>query len=139
MRTLSFPDCLRIAATILAAALATACAARHAAATAAPATPVTTSAPASPPPSPGAAASSLIEQGAARFKANKCDECHGAHGEGTDDAPDLISLRMNAEEIAAFLQKPSAHARSVGMPTIPVDSPELQPLVAFVLSLERPR
>jgi len=53
----------------------------------------------------------------------------------TDYAPDLIGTRLNADEIAAFLLKPSAHARSVGMPNISPGSPDLQPLVAFVLSL----
>lgn len=79
----------------------------------------------------------LIAQGQARFFANKCQECHGPNGEGTDDAPDLTGTRLDGAEIALFLQKPSAHARSVGMPTISADSPDLQPLVAFVLSLKR--
>lgn len=69
----------------------------------------------------------------------KCHECHGPHGEGTDDAPDLIGTHLDAEGIASFLQKPSAHARSVGMPSIPTDSPDLRPLVAFVLSLKHTR
>jgi mono/diheme cytochrome c family protein len=83
------------------------------------------------------AADSLVAQGQARFTAYKCYECHGAHGEGTDEAPDLTGTRRNAEEIASFLQKPSPDARSAGMPTIPASSPDLQPLVAFVLSLKR--
>lgn len=84
-----------------------------------------------------AAEEPLLAQGRARFTAYKCNECHGNHGEGTDDAPELVGTRLNAEEIARFLQKPSSHARSVGMPSIPADSPDLQPLVAFVLSLKR--
>ena len=88
------------------------------------------------PPTP--AADSPIAQGQIFFKTYKCYECHGAHGEGTDDAPDLIGTHLNADEIARFLQKPSAHARSVGMPSLAADSPDLQPLVAFVLSLKRP-
>lgn len=107
--------------------VAVACAARRAAVPEAPAPP-----PAAP------AAESLVVQGQARFKAHKCHECHGTHGEGTDDAPDLVGTRLNADEIARFLQRPSSHARSVGMPSIPADSPDLQPLVAFVLSLKRP-
>jgi len=100
--------------------------------------------PSSPPPvSPVAqtatsAADSPVAQGQLLFKTYKCHECHGSHGEGTDDAPDLIGTRLNADEIARFLQKPSAHARSVGMPTLPAGSPDIQPLVAFVLSLKRP-
>jgi len=87
---------------------------------------------------PHADENSLVAQGQSLFKIYKCHECHGPQGEGTDDAPDLIGTRLNADQIAGFLQKPSAHARSVGMPNLPADSPDLQPLVAFVLSLKRP-
>lgn len=80
----------------------------------------------------------LIAQGQARFLAYKCHDCHGTRGEGTDDAPDLTGTRLDAGAIALFLQKPSAHARSVGMPAISAGSPDIQPLVAFVLSLKRP-
>ena len=89
-------------------------------------------------PPPTSAPDPLIALGQTRFMAYKCHECHGPHGEGTDDAPDLTGTRLDAAAIALFLQKPSAHARSVGMPSIPADSPDLQPLVAFVLSLKRP-
>jgi len=130
------PQSLSIAATIVAAALAVGCAAQRSVAPAA--TPPAAASPAAPSASPGAGETSLVAQGEARFKAYKCHECHGAHGEGTDDAPDLVGSRLNAAEIALFLQKPSAHARSVGMPSIPPDSPDLQPLTAFVLSLKRP-
>jgi cytochrome c len=92
-------------------------------------------APAAPPATP--APDALVAQGQARWVAYKCYECHGAHGEGTDDAPDLTGTRLDADAIALFLQKPSAHARSIGMPSIPSDSPDLRPLVAFVLSLKR--
>ena len=91
-------------------------------------------APAAPAPAP--APQTLVEQGQACFRAYKCHECHGAHGEGTDDAPDLTGTRLDAQAIALFLQRPSAHARSVGMPSIPADNPDLQPLVAFVVSLK---
>jgi mono/diheme cytochrome c family protein len=90
-----------------------------------------------PPPTP--APEVLIAEGQARFMAYKCHECHGAHGEGTDDAPDLTGTHLDADGIALFLQKPSAHARSIGMPSIPADSPDLQPLAAFVLSLKPSR
>jgi mono/diheme cytochrome c family protein len=93
-------------------------------------------APDAPPPASSAGDNSLVAQGQSLFKTYKCHECHGPHGEGTDDAPDLIGTRLNAAEIAAFIQKPSAHARSVGMPSLAADSPDLQPLVAFVLTLK---
>ncbi len=89
--------------------------------------------PATPTPDP------LVARGQSRFIAYKCHECHGPHGEGTDDAPDLTGTHLDAVEIAQFLEKPSAHARSVGMPSIPADSPDIQLLVAFVLSLKRGR
>ncbi len=81
---------------------------------------------------------SLIAQGKARFMAYKCYECHGANGEGTDSAPDLVGTHLNAEQIASFLHKPNPDARSAGMPDIPATSPDLQPLVAYVLSLKHP-
>ena len=131
-----------VAATLVAAVLAAACATHHAAAPPAAAAPSPATAPApSDPQSPGKGASeaSLVAQGEGRFRAYKCYECHGARGEGSDDAPDLTGTRLNAEEIARFLQNPSVHARGEGMPSIPADSPDLQPLVAFVLSLKRTR
>jgi cytochrome c553 len=79
---------------------------------------------------------SLVEQGKARFRAYACFECHGADGEGTDQAPDLLTTRLTVAEIAAFLQKPSPDARLKGMPTIPASSPDLQALVAYVVSLK---
>jgi len=90
------------------------------------------------PPDAPVTSDSLIAQGHARYRAYKCQECHGPNGEGTEDAPDLTGTRLDADAIALFLQKPSAHARSIGMPTIPAGSPDIQPLVAFVLSLKRP-
>ena len=82
------------------------------------------------------ASSSVLEQGKARFHAYGCFECHGANGEGTDQAPDLVNTRLTGEEIAAFLQKPSPDARLKGMPSIPASSPDLQTLVAYVVSLK---
>jgi cytochrome c553 len=79
---------------------------------------------------------SLVEQGKARFHAYGCFQCHGANGEGTDEAPDLITTRLTEAETAAFLQKPSPDARLKGMPTIPASSPDLQALVAYVVSLK---
>jgi cytochrome c553 len=79
---------------------------------------------------------SLLEQGKARFHAYGCFECHGANGEGTEEAPDLVTTRLTADEIAAFLQKPSPDARLKGMPAIPANSPDLQALVAYVVSLK---
>jgi len=80
----------------------------------------------------------LVAQGKARFKAYMCFDCHGDNGEGTADAPDLIHTRLNAEQIAKFLQKPSVDATNKGMPDFAADSPDLKPLVAFVLSLKQP-
>lgn len=85
------------------------------------------------------AADSLQVLGRARFQAYKCYECHGANGEGTNDGPDLTGTHLNAEQIAAFLQHLSPDAKSAGMPTIAADSPDLQALVAYVLSLKGSR
>lgn len=90
-----------------------------------------TAAPATP------SAKSLVEQGKARFMAYGCFNCHGANGEGTEEAPDLVGTRLTADQIAKFLQKPSADARVKGMPEIPATSPDLQALVDYVLSLKR--
>ena len=79
------------------------------------------------PATPAATSSdSLVAQGKARFKAYGCVDCHGQNGEGTDDAPDLIGTHLNAEQIAAFLNKPSADAAVKGMPDIPPTSPRSQ-------------
>lgn len=86
---------------------------------------------------PPAPANSLAAQGRARYKAYRCWECHGDSGEGTDDGPSLIESRRTAEQIAKFLEKPSADADARGMPAIPATSPDLQALVAYVLSLRR--
>ena len=82
------------------------------------------------------ASASLVEQGQVRFRAYGCFECHGANGQGTDQAPDLITTRLTEAEIAVFLQKPSPDARVKGMPSIPATSPDLQALVAYVVSLK---
>lgn len=80
---------------------------------------------------------SLVARGKERYAYYKCYECHGKNGEGTYDAPDLTHSRLTAEQISAFLQKPSADADAKGMPAIPASSPDLQPLVAYVVSLSQ--
>jgi cytochrome c553 len=79
----------------------------------------------------------LLATGKARFNAYGCVDCHGLNGEGSDQAPDLIGTHLNGDQIAAFLNKPSADAKAKGMPDIPPTSPDLQPLVAYVLSLKK--
>jgi cytochrome c553 len=80
----------------------------------------------------------LVAAGKVKFNSYGCVDCHGANGEGTDQAPDLIGTKLNGTQIATFLNKPSADARAKGMPDIPPTSPDLQPLVAFVLSIKKP-
>jgi mono/diheme cytochrome c family protein len=79
----------------------------------------------------------LIAQGRGRYLSYKCDECHGPNGEGGGDGPDLIGTRLNAAEISKFLAKPSPDASMKGMPNIPMDNPDHQALVAYVVSLKR--
>jgi YVTN family beta-propeller protein len=79
----------------------------------------------------------LVARGKARFGAYRCFDCHGMNGEGTDDAPDLIGTHLNGNEIAKFLQKPSADATAKGMPDVPMTSADSKALVAYVLSLKR--
>ena len=78
----------------------------------------------------------LVAQGKTRYKSYQCADCHGDNGEGTADAPDLIGTHLDADGISKFLQKPSADAQGKGMPTIAADSPDLKPLVAYVVSLK---
>ena len=81
----------------------------------------------------------LVEKGKALFlKTYSCNECHGDQGEGTNDGPDLIGTLLSAEEISKLLQKPSADAKAKGMPDFAPDSPDLKPLVAFVVSIKKP-
>lgn len=79
----------------------------------------------------------LIAAGKVKFNAYGCVDCHGANGEGTDQAPDLIGTRLNGDQIGKFLNKPSADAKAKGMPDIPPTSPDLQPLVAYVVSIKK--
>jgi mono/diheme cytochrome c family protein len=83
----------------------------------------------------GTKESALVAQGKARFQAYKCYDCHGQNGEGTDDAPNLTHSKLTAEQVSKFLQKPSVDAQNKGMPDVPTDSPDHQPLVAYVMSL----
>jgi len=78
-----------------------------------------------------------VAQGKDRYNAYKCYDCHGMSGEGTDDAPDLIHTRLDADGIASFLKNPSSDAIGRGMPDIPADSPDLLPLVTYVVSLKK--
>lgn len=80
----------------------------------------------------------LVAKGRTRYLDYKCDECHGANGEGGEDGPDLIGTRLNAEEISKFLENPSPDAYMKGMPNIPANHPDNQVLVAYVMSLKRP-
>jgi mono/diheme cytochrome c family protein len=80
----------------------------------------------------------LIAKGKKAFDDYRCFDCHGRNGEGTDDAPDLTTSRLTAAQISKFLQRPSADADAKGMPVVPADSPDHQPLVAFVLSIRKP-
>ena len=87
---------------------------------------------------PAAAADDSLEaKGKMLYASYGCSDCHGMNGEGTDAAPDLTATHLSPEEIAAFLEKPSPDARGAGMPTIAADSPDLKPLVAYVVSLKK--
>ncbi len=83
-------------------------------------------------------ADDLVARGKERYKAYKCYECHGQNGEGTDEGVDLRASHLTADEVERTLKRPSADADAKGMPAIPADSPDLKPLVAFVLSLRPP-
>jgi mono/diheme cytochrome c family protein len=91
-------------------------------------------APAGGAPAPGQR-SALVAKGKERFSAYKCYDCHGENGQGTPDAPDLTHSKLTAEQVSKFLVKPSADAQNKGMPDVPTDSPDHQPLVAYVMSL----
>jgi mono/diheme cytochrome c family protein len=82
---------------------------------------------------------SLVAQGRARFVSYKCGECHGENGEGGGDGPDLTTTLLDADQISKFLEKPSPDAYMKGMPDIPASNPDNQALVAYILSLKRPK
>lgn len=88
-------------------------------------------------PAAGGDNAALVARGKDRYHAYGCFDCHGQNGEGSEDAPDLVGTRLDAMGIAAFLNKPSADALAKGMPNIPPNSPDLPPLVAFVLSMKK--
>lgn len=83
----------------------------------------------------GGSQTAFVAKGRERFQAYKCYDCHGEHGEGTEDAPDLTHSKLTAEQVSKFLVKPSADAQNKGMPDVPKDSPDHDPLVAYVMSL----
>jgi cytochrome c5 len=83
----------------------------------------------------GGSQTALVAKGKERFQAYKCYDCHGEKGEGTPDAPDLTHSKLTAEQVSKFLIKPSADALNKGMPDVPRDSPDHDPLVAYVMSL----
>jgi mono/diheme cytochrome c family protein len=80
----------------------------------------------------------LVAKGRKAFDEYRCFDCHGPKGEGTDEGPDLTVSKLTAEQVSKTLQHPSADADAKGMPAIAADSPDLQPLVAFVMSLRKP-
>ena len=61
---------------------------------------------------------------------------HERRRNGPGSGPDRHA--PGRKQIAKFLNKPSADAKAKGMPDIPPTSPDLQPLVAYVLSLKKP-
>src|SRR5215472_2513879 len=79
----------------------------------------------------------LANKRKALYSKYRCYDCHGMNGEGTDEAPDLIGTKLDADGISAFLQHPSADATNKGMPSFAKDSPDLAPLVAYVLSIKK--
>jgi mono/diheme cytochrome c family protein len=85
----------------------------------------------------GASGNSAVAQGKALFASYTCGDCHGMNGEGTESAPDLTGTKLSPDEISAFIQKPDPDARGAGMPSVPATSPDLAPLVAYVVSLKR--
>ena len=88
--------------------------------------------------SSGADPGTLVAIGKALCSAYRCFGCHGVNGEGTDNAPDLVGTLLSGDQISAFLQNPSADATTKGMPNFAATSPDLPPLVAYVLSIKRP-
>src|SRR4051794_26233750 len=66
----------------------------------------------------------LAAKGKERFTAYKCGDCHGDNGEGTADGPDLTHSHKTADQVSAFLAKPSSDAVNKGMPDIPKNDPD---------------
>ncbi len=111
--------------------------------------PVRAAAPALPAATPAAAAPSVaaaqtpaadgsdVDKGKSLFRLYKCYDCHGDQGEGTSDGPDLVGIKLSPDEIVAFLHKPSADALTAGMPDFAADSPDVKPLLAFILSIKK--
>jgi mono/diheme cytochrome c family protein len=88
---------------------------------------------------PAAQDDSAVAKGKQLYGTYMCGDCHGMNGEGSDSAPALTMTHLSADEIAAFLEKPSPDARGAGMPSVARDSPDSAPLVAFVVSLKKPQ
>lgn len=46
----------------------------------------------------------MIERGKGRYEALECGACHGANGEGADDAPALAGTTLDEEAFITFLR-----------------------------------
>ena len=85
----------------------------------------------------GASGDSPVARGKSLYASYGCIDCHGMNGEGTEIVPDLTDTKLSPTDISAFIQKPSPDARGAGMPSVAASSHDLQPLVAYVLSLKK--
>lgn len=85
----------------------------------------------------GAGGDAQLGKGKDLYHSYGCFECHGENGEGTASAPDLTGTHLSADQISKFIQNPSPDARGAGMPNIEASSADLQPVVAYVVSLKK--
>lgn len=79
----------------------------------------------------------LVAQGAQIYQAQSCNACHGEAGVGTAAAPKLsgIGSRLNRDQIAALLKRPTPRMVTGGMAPLDLPAPSMQALAAYLASL----
>ncbi len=72
------------------------------------------------------------------YLANSCDGCHGEVGGGTDAAPKLIgvSTKFDAAKLIAVLKTPTKKMLDGNMDPVELPDPEMDQLVAYLMSLK---
>lgn len=80
----------------------------------------------------------VAAKGKTIFEAQSCNACHGDGGTGTAAAPALVGLskKLDADQVAALFQHPTAKMTAGGMPPIDLPPDDTKALIAYLESLK---
>ena len=95
---------------------------------------------ATPAAGPAVAAAMAPSPGRALFLSQGCAACHGTSAQGTQFAPSLIGIskKFPGDKLPYLLHHPTAKMRAGGMPTVALNDSQMQQLVTYLSSLQRP-